>query len=84
MSTNWSKLGGKNDRKANSGPCRVEGPTSIYIDAEIADKCDLLFSGQDTGDAPSKMLGDWGVIARSEQLPNFATAEKLRRLYLGF
>ena len=37
---------------------RVEGPTSIYIDADINDEGDLLFSGQDIGDAPRKAFGD--------------------------
>lgn len=37
---------------------RVEGPTSIYIDAEITDEGDLLFSGQDIGEASSEMFGD--------------------------
>ena len=36
---------------------RVEGPTSIYIDAEIADTGDLLLSGQDVGQAPSELFG---------------------------
>ena len=37
---------------------RIEGPTSVYIDAEITDEGDLLFSGQDVGEAPSEMFGD--------------------------
>jgi len=37
---------------------RVKGPTNIYIDAEIADNGDLLFSGQDIGQAPREMFGD--------------------------
>ena len=36
----------------------IEGPTSIYIDAEITDSGDLLLSGQDLGAAPQKFFGD--------------------------
>ena len=36
----------------------VEGTTSIHIDAEITDKGDLLFSGQDLGQAPLEVWGD--------------------------
>jgi hypothetical protein len=36
----------------------IEGSTSIYIDAEITDKGDLLFSGQDLGKAPLEVWGD--------------------------
>ncbi len=37
---------------------RVEGETSIYIDVEITEGGDLLFSGQDLGSAPSEFFGD--------------------------
>jgi hypothetical protein len=37
---------------------QIEGATSIYIDAEITDEGDLLFSGQDIGQVPSEMFGD--------------------------
>jgi hypothetical protein len=37
---------------------RVEGSTSIYIDVEITEEGDLLFSGQDLGDAPREVFGD--------------------------
>jgi len=36
----------------------VEGTTSIHIDAGITDEGDLLFSGQDLGQAPRELLGD--------------------------
>ena len=35
-----------------------KGPTSIYISVEITDDGDLLFSGQDLGEAPQKAFGD--------------------------
>jgi len=35
-----------------------KGPTSIYIRVEITDDGDLLFSGQDLGEAPRKVFGD--------------------------
>lgn len=34
------------------------GSTSIHIDMRIQDNGDLLFSGQDTGDAPMEIFGD--------------------------
>lgn len=37
---------------------RTTGPTSIYIEAEITDDGDLLFSGQDLGDSPREIFGD--------------------------
>ena len=37
---------------------RKKGPTSVYIDAEVTDDGDLLFSGQDIGKAPSEFFGD--------------------------
>ena len=36
----------------------IQGPTSIYIDAAITYEGDLLFSGQDIGDAPNEIFGD--------------------------
>jgi hypothetical protein len=35
-----------------------EGTTTIHIDAEITDEGDLLFSGQDLGQAPRELWGD--------------------------
>jgi hypothetical protein len=35
-----------------------KGPTSIYISVQITDDGDLLFSGQDLGEAPQKVFGD--------------------------
>ena len=37
---------------------RVQGPTSIHIEAKINDKGDLVLSGQDTGEAPKEFVGD--------------------------
>lgn len=37
---------------------RLKGPTSIYIDVEITEEGDLLFSGQDIGHAPMEAFGD--------------------------
>ena len=37
---------------------RQNGPTSIYIDVRIGEDGELLFSGQDIGEAPSDMFGD--------------------------
>ena len=37
---------------------QVKGPTSIYIDVEITAEGDLLFSGQDIGQAPKEFFGD--------------------------
>lgn len=34
------------------------GSTSIHIDVRIDDNGDLLFSGQDIGDAPEEIFGD--------------------------
>jgi hypothetical protein len=34
------------------------GSTSIYINMRIQDNGDLLFSGQDIGDAPMEIFGD--------------------------
>lgn len=34
-----------------------QGPTNIYIQVEIKDDGDVLFSGQDTGEAPRKHFG---------------------------
>ena len=38
----------------------VKGATSIYIDVEITGEGDLLFSGQDLGEAPESFFGDSG------------------------
>ena len=62
---------------------QVKGPTSIYIDAEITDEGDLLFSGQDIGQAPSETFGDsdyeyWLYIkAASKDRVLLALIEKL-------
>lgn len=37
---------------------RIEGPTSIYIEASIDDGGDLVVSGQDVGEAPLEYMGD--------------------------
>ena len=37
------------------------GATSIHIDVRINENGDLLFSGQDIGDAPEKFFGDLGL-----------------------
>jgi hypothetical protein len=37
---------------------QVKGPTSIYIDVEITEEGDLLFSGQDIGETPKEFFGD--------------------------
>ena len=61
----------------------VEGTTSIRIDAEITDEGDLLFSGQDLGQAPRELLGDseceyWLTIrARNKDKVLLALIEKL-------
>ena len=36
----------------------THGATSVRIDVEITDEGDLLFSGQDVGDAPEEFWGD--------------------------
>ncbi len=36
----------------------IEGPTNIYVDVEITEEGDLLFSGQDVGKAPETFWGD--------------------------
>lgn len=37
---------------------QVKGPTSIYIEVEITEEGDLLFSGQDIGETPQEFFGD--------------------------
>jgi hypothetical protein len=51
---------------------RQGGATSIYIDVQINDKGDLLFSGQDIGDAPDEIFGDldyeyWLTVPAAEK-----------------
>ena len=51
---------------------RIGGDTSIYIDVCINEKGDLLFSGQDIGDAPEEIFGDsdyeyWLTVPASEK-----------------
>jgi hypothetical protein len=36
----------------------IEGSTKIYIDVEITNEGELLFSGQDLGEAPRLFYGD--------------------------
>ena len=61
------------------------GATSIHIDVRIEDNGDLLFSGQDIGEAPEEILGDsdyeyWLKVsaAKKDQLL-LALIEKLYR-----
>lgn len=49
-----------------------EGPTSVYIDVEINDAGDLVFSGQDIGEAPSQYVGGldyeyWLMVPANEK-----------------
>jgi hypothetical protein len=51
---------------------RQGGSTSIHIDVRIDDSGDLLFSGQDIGDAPEEIFGDsdyeyWLTVPASEK-----------------
>lgn len=51
---------------------RQGGATSIYIDVRIDDEGDLLFSGQDIGDAPEEIFGDldyeyWLTVPAAEK-----------------
>ena len=48
------------------------GDTSIHIDVRIKENGDLLFSGQDIGDAPEEIFGDidyeyWLTVPASEK-----------------
>ena len=48
------------------------GSTSIHIDMRIDENGDLLFSGQDIGDAPEEIFGDsdyeyWLTVPASEK-----------------
>ena len=48
------------------------GSTSIYIDVHINENGDLLFSGQDIGNAPEEIFGDidyeyWLTVPASEK-----------------
>ena len=48
------------------------GATSIHIDVRINENGDLLFSGQDIGDAPEKFFGDldyeyWLTVPAAEK-----------------
>lgn len=50
----------------------ISGPTQIHIDVEITDEGDLLFSGQDVGEAPRKFWDDgdyeyWLRISASDK-----------------
>jgi hypothetical protein len=44
----------------------THGATSVRIDVEITDEGDLLFSGQDVGDAPNEF---WGDIVLAQRKP---------------
>ena len=51
---------------------RQDGSTSIFIDVQIKKNGDLLFSGQDIGDAPMEIFGDsdyeyWLTIPAKEK-----------------
>ena len=51
---------------------RQGGATSIHIDVRIDDKGNLLFSGQDIGDAPDEIFGDldyeyWLTVPAAEK-----------------
>ena len=51
---------------------RQQGSTSIYIDVRIDEKGNLLFSGQDIGDAPQEIFGDldyeyWLTVPAAEK-----------------
>ena len=48
------------------------GSTSIHIDVRIRENGDLLFSGQDIGDAPEEIFGDldyeyWLTVPAAEK-----------------
>jgi len=48
------------------------GSTSIHIDVRIKENGDLLFSGQDIGDAPEEIFGDldyeyWLTVPAAEK-----------------
>ena len=59
------------------------GRTSVHIDATIDDAGDLVFSGQDIGEAPSEYVGDsdyeyWLTIpAREKDSVLLALVERL-------
>ena len=49
-----------------------KGSTSIHIDVRIKDNGDLLFSGQDIGEAPQEIFGDsdyeyWLTVPAAEK-----------------
>lgn len=51
---------------------RIGGDTSIYIDVCIDENKDLLFSGQDIGNAPEEIFGDidyeyWLTVPAAEK-----------------
>jgi hypothetical protein len=50
----------------------IEGPTAIHLDVQITDQGDLLFSGQDLGEAPEMVFGDsdheyWLTVAKRDK-----------------
>ncbi|MGD8584725.1 MAG: hypothetical protein PVH65_10090 [Chloroflexota bacterium] len=65
---------------------QVKGPTSIYIDVEITDEGDLLFSGQDIGKAPEEFFGDsdyeYWLLVKAAQKDQLLLA-LIERFYSG-
>ena len=65
---------------------QVKGPTSIYIDVEITDEGDLLFSGQDIGKAPEEFFGDsdyeYWLLVKAAQKDQLLLAP-IERFYSG-
>ena len=50
----------------------IQGPTSVYIDVGINDDGDVVFAGQDIGEAPKMYVGDsdyeyWITIPAKEK-----------------
>lgn len=65
---------------------KIKGSTSINIDVEITQEGDLLFSGQDLGDAPQQIYGDsdyeyWLRIAAEDK--DRALLAFIEKLYAG-
>ncbi len=66
--------------------CESRGPTSVFIDAEIAADGNLQISGQDVGDAPRQWWGDsdyeYWVVVKADQKDRVLLA-LLEKLYAG-
>lgn len=65
---------------------KIKGSTSINIDVEITQEGDLLFSGQDLGDAPQQIYVDsdyeyWLRIAAEDK--DRALVALIEKLYAG-